>query len=168
MSNRNLLSCIGSHLPNELVHEVLLYTWRYQHALKLKQVHSDIKNGTICVLQMIRTTQAYLNGRGLNETVPFWWVNPRVKWCKIMYPFYQQCPYYQGACRYDPKRKKIRNSYRLMEKLSTSKYLNDSKKEDDFLAKNEWFKSSGEDIDKYLKNSPEEIKLLDDIYFHRK
>ena len=55
-----------------------------------------------------------------------------------------------------------------MEKFLTSKYLNDSKKEDDFLAKNEWFKSSGEDIDKYLKNSPEEIKLLDDIYFHRK
>ena len=33
---------------------------------------------------------------------------------------------------------------------------------------NKWFKSSGGDIDKYLKNSPEEIKLLEDIYFHRK
>ena len=56
----------------------------------------------------------------------------------------------------------------MMEKFSTSKYLNDSKKEDDFLSKNEWFKSSGEDINKYLKNSPEEIKRLGDIYFHRK
>ena len=55
-----------------------------------------------------------------------------------------------------------------MEKFSISKYLNDSKKEYDFLSKNDWFKSSGEDIDKCLKNLPEEIKLLDDIYFHRK
>ena len=55
-----------------------------------------------------------------------------------------------------------------MEKFSTSKYLNESKKEYDFLSKNEWFKSAGEDINKYLKNSPEEIKLLGDIHFHCK
>ena len=55
-----------------------------------------------------------------------------------------------------------------MEKFLASKYFNESKKEYDFLSKNEWVKSSGEDIDKYLKNSLEEIKLLGFIYFHRK
>ena len=53
-----------------------------------------------------------------------------------------------------------------MEKYFTSKYLNESKKEHDFFSKNKWFKSSGEDIVNYLKNSPEEIKQLGDIYFH--
>ena len=53
-----------------------------------------------------------------------------------MYPFYQQCPYYQGDSRYEQKRQKIRNSYCLMEKCSTSKYLNESKKEYDSLSKN--------------------------------
>ena len=50
-------------------YEVLLYTWKYQHALKLKLVHYDIKDGTICVLQMIRTPQECRKGRGLNESV---------------------------------------------------------------------------------------------------
>ena len=71
MSNRDLLPGIGAHLPNEIVHEVLLYTWRYQHALQLKQVHDDIKDGTNCVLQMIKTPEAYRNGRGLNKTDTF-------------------------------------------------------------------------------------------------
>ena len=61
-------------------------------------VHDDIKDGTICVLKMIRTPQEYRNGRGFNETVSCWWVKPMNKWCKIMYPFYQQCPHYQSAC----------------------------------------------------------------------
>ena len=142
------------------MHEALLYIWKYEHAPKLKQFHEDIKDGTICVLQMIRTPEVYRKVRGLNETDTFWWINPRNKWCKIMYPFYQQCPYYQGACRYEPKHQKNRNSYCLMEKFSTSKYLNESKKEYDFLSKNKWSKSSGEDINKYSKNSPEEIKLF--------
>ena len=29
------------------------------------------------------------------------------KWRMIMYSFYQQYPHYQGACRYEQKRKKI-------------------------------------------------------------
>ena len=109
---------------------------------------------------MIRTPEEYCKDRGFYETVPFWWMNLRHKWCKIMYPFDQQYPYYQGACQNEGKRQKIRNSYCLMEKFSTSKYSNDSKKEYDFLSKNKWFQSSGEDIIKNLKNSPEEIKLL--------
>ena len=60
------------------------------------------------------------------------------------------------------------NSYCLIEKFSTSESLNKSKKDYDFLSKNKWFKSTGEDIDKYLKNSPEEIKVLRDIYFYLK
>ena len=47
------------------MHEVLLHTWKYQHTLKLKLVHDDIKDETICVLQMIRTPQTYNKGRGL-------------------------------------------------------------------------------------------------------
>ena len=70
--NKNLHPCIGAHLPTKLVQEVLLYTWKYQHVLKLKVVHDDIKDGTICVLQMIRTPQEYCKGRGLNETVSCW------------------------------------------------------------------------------------------------
>ena len=54
------------------MHEVLIYNWKYQHALKLKQNHNDIKDGTICVLQMIRDPQEYRKGRGLNETVSYW------------------------------------------------------------------------------------------------
>ena len=167
-SSSNLFSDIETNIPTELVHEILLYTCEYQHALKLKLVHQDIKDGTICVLRMIRIPQEFCKNRGLTETVSSWWVKPFYKWRKIMYPFYQQCPRYQGACRYEQKRQKIRDSYRLFEKFSTSKYLNESKKEIDFLSKNEWFKSSGEDIDQYLKNSTEENKLLSDIYFHRK
>ena len=102
------------------MHEVLLYTWKYQHTLKLKLVHDDIEDGTICVLKMIRTPKAYCKGRGFNETVSFWCVKPMHKWRKITYPFYQQCPYYQGACRYEQKRQKLRNSYCLIEKFSTS------------------------------------------------
>ena len=56
----------------------------------------------------------------------------------------------------------------LIERFSTSKYLNKSKKEYYFLSKNEWFQSPGEDIGKYLKKSPEEINLLRDFYFHCK
>ena len=66
------------------MHEILLYTGKYQHALKLKQVHDDIKDGTICVLQMIRTSQEYRKGRGFNKTFLFWWVKPMNKWRKIM------------------------------------------------------------------------------------
>ena len=82
----------------KFVHEVLLYTWKYQHALKLKLVHDDIKDGTIHVLQMIRTSQEYRKGRGFNETVSFWWIKALNKWRKILYPIYQQSPHYQGAC----------------------------------------------------------------------
>ena len=60
---------------------------------------------------------------------------------------------------------KIRNRYRLIEKLSISKYLKESKKEYYFLSQNEWFKSTGEDMDKYLKISLEEVRLLRDNYF---
>ena len=104
MPNQDLFSGIATHLPTKLVHEVLLYTWKYQHSLKLKQVYDDIKDGTICVLQMIRTPQEYRKCRVLNETVSFWWVRPMNKRRKIMCPFYQQCPHYQGACQYEQKR----------------------------------------------------------------
>ena len=55
--NQNLHPGIGTHLPTKLVHEVLLYTGKYQHALKLNLVHDNIKDGTICVYQMIRTPE---------------------------------------------------------------------------------------------------------------
>ena len=63
LPNQNLYTGIGTHLPTKLVQEVLLYTWKYQHALKLKLVHDDIKDGTICVLQMIRTPQEHYKSR---------------------------------------------------------------------------------------------------------
>ena len=63
---------------------------------------------------------------------------------------------------------KLRNSYCLIERFTMSKHLNKSKKNMIFCLKINCFKSSGEDIDKCLKNSPEEIKLLRDIYFHHK
>ena len=88
------------------MHEVLLYTCKYQHSLKLILVHDDIKDGTICDLQMIRTPQKYRKGRRLNELVSFWWVKPMSKWRKIMYPFYQQYLHNQGACWYEQKSKK--------------------------------------------------------------
>ena len=56
-----------------------------------------------------------------------------------------------SACQYEQNCKKNQDSHCLIEKFSTSKYLNKSKKEDDFLSKNAWFKPTGEDIDKYLK-----------------
>ena len=89
------------------MHEELLYTWKHQHALQLKLVHDDIKDGTISVLGMSRTPQEYRKGRGLNETVSCWWIKPMNKWRMIMYPFYQQYPRYQGACQYEQKRKKF-------------------------------------------------------------
>ena len=58
-SSSNLFSDIKTNIPTELVHEILLYTCEYQHALKLKLVHQDIKDGTICVLRMIRIPQEY-------------------------------------------------------------------------------------------------------------
>ena len=36
LPNQNLHPGIGTHLPTELVYEVLLYIWKYWHALKLK------------------------------------------------------------------------------------------------------------------------------------
>ena len=85
---------------------------------------------------MIRTPKEYGKGRKFNEIVSCWWIKPMNKWRMIVYPFYQQCPHYQGASWYEQERKKNRNSYRLIEKFSTSKYLNKSKKEYDFLSKN--------------------------------
>ena len=76
----------------------MLYTWKYQHALKLKLVHDNIKDGTICVLLMIRFPQEYCKGRGLHETVSCWWIKLTNKWRKTMYLFYQQYPHHQGVC----------------------------------------------------------------------
>ena len=76
------------------MHEVLLYTWKYQHALKLKSVHDDIKDGTFCVLQLIVTPQEYRKGRGFIETGLCWWIKTMNKWRMPMYPFYQQCPHF--------------------------------------------------------------------------
>ena len=36
MHDQNLHPGIGTHLQTKLVHEVLLYTWKHQHAIKLK------------------------------------------------------------------------------------------------------------------------------------
>ena len=55
----------------------------------------------------------------------------------FMYSFCQQCPHYQGACQYEQKCKKNRISYSVVTKFSKLKYLNESKKEYDFLSKNE-------------------------------
>ena len=59
--NRNVHRCIGIHLPTKLAYEVFFYTLKYQY------VHDDIKDGTICVLQLIRTPQEYRKSRGFNK-----------------------------------------------------------------------------------------------------
>ena len=69
LPNKNLHPGIRTHLPTELMHEILLYMWIYQHALKLKLVHDNIKDGTIYVLQMTRTPQEYCKNRGLGVTL---------------------------------------------------------------------------------------------------
>ena len=81
----------------------------------------------------------------------------------IMYPFHQQSPHYQGACR-AKKSKYLSSNWEVF----YTEIFKQVKKEYDFVSKIEWSQFTDEDIDKYLKNSPEEIKLLDDIYFHRK
>ena len=87
------------------------------------------------------------------------------KWRIIMSSFYQQCPYYQGACRYEQKRKENRDSYCLIKRFSTSKYLNESKKENDFLPKNEWFKSLGEEIDKKFEKCTRTNQIIERYLF---
>ena len=87
--SRNLHPGIQTHLPTDITYEVLLYTWKYLHAFKLKLVHDDIKDGTICVLQMIRIPQENRKGRRLNKTVSCWWIKSMNKWRNIVYPFYQ-------------------------------------------------------------------------------
>ena len=51
------------------MYEILLYMWKYQHVQKLKLVHDDIKDGTVYVLQMIRTPLEYCKYTGLCETI---------------------------------------------------------------------------------------------------
>ena len=52
----------------------------------------------------------------------------------------------------------IKDSNCLLQRFCTAKYLNQSKKEYDFLSENEWFKSTGDNIDKNLKNSLKEFR----------
>ena len=44
--NQDLHPYIVTHLPTKIAHKVSHYTWKYQHALKLKQIYDDIKDET--------------------------------------------------------------------------------------------------------------------------
>ena len=135
LPNRDLLLDIRTHLPTKIVHEVLLYTWKDQHTIEQEQVHDNIKDGTISILQMIRTPQEYRKCKGFKKTVLFWWVKPMNKWRKIMHII-------KVPVNMNKNAKEFQNSYCLIEKIFPSKYLNELKKYD-FLSKNIWFKSTG-------------------------
>ena len=44
---------ITRNLPIDLIHEIVSYTYKFQHQLKFQPVLQDIEDGTMCVLRTL-------------------------------------------------------------------------------------------------------------------
>ena len=44
---------ITRNLPNELIREIVSYTYKFKHQLKFQPMIRDIEDGTMCVLQTL-------------------------------------------------------------------------------------------------------------------
>ena len=106
----------------ELIREIVSYTYKFKHQLKIQPVLRDIDDGTMCVLQTLTFPMFWSDIYSLEHA--HWRLDT---WLNRMHPKYDESRQYEGASQYFAKQDLIITSSKLKKQHKQCKYETRSK-----------------------------------------